>query len=176
MRLAYALTHEMPFLLELLERGVLSERRAALVVGECVALSLEQRARVDAELAHTVWRAAGTAQREGADRPSAGDHLSAGRAGGGGPGGLRGEGTPSDVAAGTGHDVLAHRAAAGDQGVGVLAALTRAVDSARVAGDARGRGQVMADTLVERVTGQAVADAVPVEVQLVVTDRTPPVR
>jgi hypothetical protein len=57
------------------------------------------------------------------------------------------------------------------QGVGVLAALTRAADSARVAGDARGRGQVMADTLVERVTGQAAADAAPVEVQLVVTDR-----
>ena len=54
MRLAYALTHEMPFLLELLERGVLSERRAALVVGECAALSLEQRARVDAELGHSV--------------------------------------------------------------------------------------------------------------------------
>ena len=51
MRLAYALTHEMPFLLSLLERGVLSERRAALVVGECAALSVEQRERVDAELA-----------------------------------------------------------------------------------------------------------------------------
>ncbi|MFW0769375.1 hypothetical protein ACLRGH_05020, partial [Arthrobacter koreensis] len=30
----------------------------------------------------------------------------------------------------------------------------------------------MADTLVERVTGQAAADRVPVEVQLVITDRT----
>ena len=35
-----------------------------------------------------------------------------------------------------------------------------------------GRGQIMADTLVERVTGQATADAVPVEVELVMTDAT----
>ncbi len=41
---------------------------------------------------------------------------------------------------------------------------------ARAAGDDRGKGQVMADTLVERVTGQATADAVPVEIQLVMTD------
>jgi len=57
------------------------------------------------------------------------------------------------------------------QGVGALAALTRAGDSARAGGDTRSKGQVMADTLVERITGQATADAVPVEVQLVVTDR-----
>ena len=36
----------------------------------------------------------------------------------------------------------------------------------------RSRGQIMADTLVERVTGQATAAAVPVEVQLVMTDNT----
>ena len=60
-KLAYALTHEMPFLLQLLERGLLSERRAALVVGECAALSMEQRSRVDAELAHWRRRGAGTA-------------------------------------------------------------------------------------------------------------------
>ena len=53
------------------------------------------------------------------------------------------------------------------QGVAVLAALERAAASARTEGDERGRGQVMADTLVERVTGQATAAAVPVEVQLV---------
>ncbi|HEY8308204.1 MAG TPA: DUF222 domain-containing protein [Lapillicoccus sp.] len=58
-RLAYALTHEMPYLLALLERGVLSERRATLVVGECAALSMEQRSRVDAELSHSVGEALG---------------------------------------------------------------------------------------------------------------------
>lgn len=56
------------------------------------------------------------------------------------------------------------------QGVAAYAALSRAADTARAAGDARGRGQVMADTLVERVTGQASADNVSVEISLVMTD------
>ena len=58
------------------------------------------------------------------------------------------------------------------QGVGVWAALTRTADALRAQGDGRSRGQIMADTLVERVTGQTRADQVPVEVQLVMTDRT----
>ncbi len=58
------------------------------------------------------------------------------------------------------------------QGVAAYAALSRAADTARASGDARGRGQVMADTLVERVTGQARADDVSVEISLVMTDRT----
>ena len=45
------------------------------------------------------------------------------------------------------------------QGVAAYAALVSAADSARAAGDPRSRGQVMADTLVERVTGQARADS-----------------
>jgi len=50
------------------------------------------------------------------------------------------------------------------QGVAVYAALTRHADTLRAQGDRRGRGQIMAAMLVERVTGQARADAVPVEV------------
>ncbi|MBW8730786.1 MAG: HNH endonuclease [Terrabacter sp.] len=57
------------------------------------------------------------------------------------------------------------------QAVAVHAALTRAALSGKAAGDARGKGQLMADTLVELVTGQSVADDVPVEVQVVITDR-----
>jgi hypothetical protein len=57
------------------------------------------------------------------------------------------------------------------QGVACYASLTRAADTTTAAGDDRGRGQIMADTLVERVTGQTRAAAVPVEVQLVMTDR-----
>jgi hypothetical protein len=56
------------------------------------------------------------------------------------------------------------------QGVAVHAALTRHADSLRSGGDARSRGQIMADTLVERVTGQSTATAVPVEVQVLITD------
>ncbi|MFC6285202.1 HNH endonuclease [Nocardioides sp. GCM10027113] len=57
-----------------------------------------------------------------------------------------------------------------EQGVAAFAALTRAAEQARTSGDERGRGQVMADTFVERVTGQALADEVPVAVNLVITE------
>jgi hypothetical protein len=53
------------------------------------------------------------------------------------------------------------------QGVATYAALDRRASELMAAGDERGRGQIMADTLVERVTGQATASAVPVEVNLV---------
>ena len=71
------------------------------------------------------------------------------------------------------------------QGVAAYAALRAAADTAVATGDGAGRppgsdgagvprsrGQVMADTLVERVTGQASAEAVPVLVNLVVSDAT----
>ncbi len=49
--LAEALVHEMPHTLAALERGVISEWRATLVVRETACLSREDRGRVDAELA-----------------------------------------------------------------------------------------------------------------------------
>jgi hypothetical protein len=58
------------------------------------------------------------------------------------------------------------------QGVACYAALSRAADSARSDGNARSRGQVMADTFVERLTGQTEADAVSVEIELVVSADT----
>jgi hypothetical protein len=57
------------------------------------------------------------------------------------------------------------------QAVAAYAALTKTAESARAAGDPRSRGQVMADTLVQRVTGQAAAAAVPIQISLVITDR-----
>ncbi|MEO7979965.1 MAG: DUF222 domain-containing protein, partial [Sporichthyaceae bacterium] len=56
------------------------------------------------------------------------------------------------------------------QGVAAYATLCREADRLVAEGDPRSRGQIMADTLVERVTGQASADAVAVEVQLVIRD------
>ncbi len=44
------------------------------------------------------------------------------------------------------------------QGVAMYAALKREADSARASGDPRASGQVMADTMVQRVTGQAAAE------------------
>ena len=55
------------------------------------------------------------------------------------------------------------------QGVSVYAALKRAADTSF---DDRSRGQVMADTLVERVTGHPADVPVPVAVNLVMTDET----
>ncbi len=55
------------------------------------------------------------------------------------------------------------------QGVSVYATLKRAADTTF---DDRSRGQVMADTLFERVTGQSAEVPVPVALNLVMTDET----
>jgi hypothetical protein len=57
------------------------------------------------------------------------------------------------------------------EGVAVHAALTRHADALRSGGDTRSRGQVMADALVERITGTP-GGINGVEIQLVMTDRT----
>ena len=57
------------------------------------------------------------------------------------------------------------------QGVAVYTALTRHADTLRAAGDPRGRGQLMADALVERTTGTP-GGISGIEIQLVMTDRT----
>jgi hypothetical protein len=166
--LAEALVHEMPCTMAQLAAGSVSEWRATIICRETACLSREDRARVDAALA--------------ADLPLLGDRQVETRA--------RALACQLDAAA------MARRAARANherrvslrpapdtmthlsallpvaQGVAVFAALERAAGSARSAGDERGRGQVMADTLVERVTGQATADAVPVEVQLVIPAQT----
>jgi HNH endonuclease len=55
------------------------------------------------------------------------------------------------------------------QGVACYAALKAAAASGVATGDGRGIGQLMADTLVTRITGQATADAVPIGLHLVMT-------
>ena len=55
------------------------------------------------------------------------------------------------------------------KGVGVYAALRRAADTTF---DDRSRGQVMADTFFERVTGTPAEVADPIAVDLVITDET----
>ncbi|MFF2346307.1 HNH endonuclease [Pseudarthrobacter sp. NPDC058119] len=57
------------------------------------------------------------------------------------------------------------------QGVAAYAALTKEAGTARAAGDDRSRGQVMADTLVERLTGTP-GGISGVQIQLVMTDRS----
>jgi len=57
-------------------------------------------------------------------------------------------------------------------GVACHTALTREADTKKAAGDPRTRGQIMADTLVERLTGQQAATGIPVEIGLVITDQS----
>ncbi|MGH3499020.1 MAG: DUF222 domain-containing protein [Nocardioidaceae bacterium] len=57
------------------------------------------------------------------------------------------------------------------QGVAMYAALTKEADSLRVAGDPRSKGQMMSDTLVQRVTGRTTPTALPVRVNLVISDQ-----
>ncbi len=54
-----------------------------------------------------------------------------------------------------------------EQGVAAWAALRRRADELRAAGDPRTRPQLMADLMVERLTGQTAATDVPVEVGIV---------
>lgn len=58
------------------------------------------------------------------------------------------------------------------QGVACYAALKAAATSGIATGDGRGAGQLMADTLVTRITGQASAEAVPIGLHLVMSDTT----
>jgi Domain of unknown function (DUF222) len=57
------------------------------------------------------------------------------------------------------------------QAVAAYASLRSHADALIGHGDARNRGQIMADTLVQRLTGQASATGAPVTVNLVMTDR-----
>jgi hypothetical protein len=164
--LAHTLT-QMPHSFQALATGAINERRATLLVRETVILSPEHRAQVDAELAGKLGKLGdagverearkisyrldpGSAVRRA--RKAAADRRVSIRP------------APDTMAYVTGLLPVA-------QGVMVHAALTRHADALKATGDPRTRGQIMADTLVERVTGQAAADAVPVEVQLVMTDR-----
>jgi hypothetical protein len=60
------------------------------------------------------------------------------------------------------------------QGVQAYAQLKKHAEAAKAAGDERGAGQIMADTLIERVTGREPghADDVPVTLNLLVSDQT----
>ncbi|MGB3482365.1 MAG: DUF222 domain-containing protein [Mycobacterium sp.] len=165
---ARALVQEMPHTLAALEAGVLSEWRATLIVRESACLDVEARRRLDAEMC---------ADQSGLD----------------GCGNARIAADAAAIAYRLDPRAVAQRAAkaaaersvtirpAPDtmtyvtallpvaQGVSVYASLKRAADTIV---DGRSRNQVMADTLVERTTGRGAAEAVPVAVNLVLSDET----
>jgi hypothetical protein len=165
--LATALVREMPRTLGALARGECSEWRATLMARETALLSAEDRAEVDRRIGDRIadWGDAQTA-REARRLAQQLDAWAAVK---------RARKAEADrrVSIRPAPDCMAYVTALLPvaQGVAVYAALLREAESARAAGDPRGKGQVMADTLVERVTGQILAADVPVEVGLVMTDR-----
>jgi hypothetical protein len=164
--LAKALVHEMPWTLAALACGALSEWRATLIARESACLTAEHRRLLDAELCSDVDRLEGmgdaritAAAKEIAARLDAAAVV--------------------DRAAKANDDRTVTIRPAPDcmvyltallpvaQGVGVYAALKQAADTTF---DDRSRGQVMADTLVQRVTGRPADAPAPVMLNLVMSD------
>ncbi|WOP19786.1 HNH endonuclease [Raineyella sp. LH-20] len=166
-----AWVREMPHTLEALADGRLSEWRATLAVRESACLSVEDRGAVDEEFGRIL-----------ASRPSMGDRAVADA--------VRRLAYERDAEAYVrrldgavkGRRVTCRPAPDGmtyvtallplQQGVAVFAALAQVADAARADGDARSRGQLMADTLVERVTGHPAERPCDVHLDVLITDRS----
>ena len=165
---AKALVGEMPRTLDALTRGQISEWRATLVVRETAVLTRAHRERVDAELGPRLAdlgdRAAAAEARKIGYRLDPGSALRR----------TRGAEVDRYVSLRPAPDTMSHLTGflPVAQGVACQAALRSHADSLRARGDTRSRGQIMADTLVERLTGQTTAGAISVEVELVMTDTT----
>jgi hypothetical protein len=165
-----ALVHEMPCTRTALTTGRLSEWRATILVQETACLSREHRSEVDRRLAADPGalerlgdRALRAEARKIAYRLDPQAALRRAR---------KAEGDRR-VTMRPAPDTMVHLTALlpVKAGVTAFAALTRAADSARAEGDPRCRGQIMADTLVERLTGQSQAGTTGLEIQVVMTDR-----
>jgi hypothetical protein len=165
---AKALVHEMPYTLTALECGALSEWRATLIVRESACLDVEDRRALDAELCANPGSLAGMGDARVAAAAKAiayrlDPHAVVGRA-------AKAE-NERTVTIRPAPDTMTYLTALLPvaQGVSVYAALRREADTR---GDGRSRGQVMADTLVERVTGREAAAPTPIAVNLVLSDET----
>lgn len=165
---AKALVYEMPHTLAALESGELSEWRATLIVRESACLSVEDRRALDTEMCSEVTKLEGMGnKRIEAEAKKIAYRLD-----------------PQafvDRAAKAAEDRTVTIRPAPDcmawlgvllpmqKGVSVYAALKRTADTTF---DGRTRGQVMADTVVERVTGRPADVAEPVAVNLLLSDQT----
>ncbi|QIX25545.1 DUF222 domain-containing protein [Nocardioides sp. JQ2195] len=169
--LAKVLRSEMPYTLAAFRTGRITEWGATRLAQETACLEVEDRATIDAELAGDPQKLEKLSEKEIGDqarkRASQLDPASVAR--------RRAKAekdrrvsirpAPDTMTFLTGHLPVG-------QGVAVFASLRKAADAAILDGDERNRGQIMADTLVERVTGQTTAPATPVAVTLVVANAT----
>lgn len=165
--LATALT-EMPQTAAALSSGRINEWRATLLVRESACLSVADRQRYDAELGDIDVESLGDRRlvaqaKQIAYRLDA--HSVVRRA-------RRAE-AERTVTIRPAPDTMTYVTALLPvaQGVAVYAALNAHAQTHRAQGDPRSRGQVMADTFTERLTGIATADGVAHQVHLVMTDR-----
>ena len=161
---ARALWFDLPQTFAALTAGDLSERVAEAVVHETRHLEHDLRQQVDAQVITAgitemgLWAATACAKKYAYEADRAG-YVERGRT-------ERKQRrvtlrpAPDTMSFLTGHLPV-------EQGVACLAALKLHTDARKAVGDARTRGQIMADTLVERITGQAAAADVNVEVQII---------
>jgi hypothetical protein len=165
---ANALVYEMPHTLAALETGMLNEWRATLLVRESACLDVEDRRTLDAELCADPAGLVGLGDaRLTAEAKAIAYRLD--------PHAVVERGVQAEkdrcVSLRPAPETMTYLTALLPmaQGVSVYAALKRAADTC---GDGRSRGQIMADTLIERVTGRSAAVATPVAVNLVLSDET----
>ncbi|MGZ5415621.1 MAG: HNH endonuclease, partial [Nocardioides sp.] len=167
----HALVGEMPYTLAGLTDGWLSEWRATLLVQGTACLSREDRAIVDQRLVADPATLDGVGDKELAkkvrDLAYRLDPQAALRR-------TRKAEADRRVTIRPAPETMVHLTALlpVKEGVAAYTALVKAADTARAEGDPRGRGQVMADTLVERITGRSTTVGTDLEVQVVITDRT----
>ncbi len=164
---ALAMT-EMPHTFAALSAGLLSEWRATILVKETACLSVQDRAEVDARIAADTGACAGWGNRRlEAEAKRIATELDAASVV------RRAAKARADrrVTSRPAPDTMSHLSALlpVEHGVAVHAALGKHADALRAGGDPRSRGQIMADTLVERVTGRSAETPVPVELELVMT-------
>jgi hypothetical protein len=168
------IAHELPHVMAAFRRGLVTEWRVANVARETTCLSLEDRLTVDRAIAGDPDAFAGYSDRvviaevrklaARLDPAAVAERRRRAESG-------------RCVTVRPAPDTMLYLTALLPmaEGVAAYAALTTEAGRARAAGDPRSRGQLMADTLVARLTG-AQADAsgrpvIPVSVGLVMTDR-----
>jgi hypothetical protein len=171
LNMAKILVRDMPHTLARLESGDLSEYRAGLIAAEAADLSRADRRILDAELCADASKLEGMGNGRITAEAKAIAHRLDDRAA-----------TERAARAAKGRrvtrrhapDAMAYVTALlpAEQAAAVYEALNRPAGAAVAAGDNRSRGAVMADTLVERVTGRPAWVAEPVAVNLVISDET----
>jgi hypothetical protein len=156
---------QMPRLVEQMRAGRVSSWVATLVVRETAELTEADRRRLDTELAGRLSsmspKQASSAARRIAYRLDPGSILRRGRT-------AREDRRVSIRPAPDTMSLLTGLLPV-EQGVAAYAALDKHARTLRATGDTRSLSQIMADTMVERLTGQATAKAVPVEIGVTVS-------